>query len=128
VGDVPGGDGHAAGAAAGGVAGGQGHEPPAAGARLGRQPRNLRHPQRRPLVSDRHPLSPSLAILMSFSLVGSARRRGCQVACFVWGISKRGWGSAFVGTNGGARLCKFRCLAARTARGVPLVGVLVWGR
>jgi hypothetical protein len=52
-GDVPGDDGPAAGAGAGGVAGGQGDQPLAAGARLGRQPRNLRHPQRRPLVADR---------------------------------------------------------------------------
>jgi hypothetical protein len=44
-GDVPGGDEAAAGA------GGQGR--PLVGDRLGHQPRNLRHPQRRPLVADR---------------------------------------------------------------------------
>jgi hypothetical protein len=88
------GDGPAAGAAAGGVSGGQGDEPPAAGARLGHQPRNLRHPQCRPLVTDRllPPSLPPCVVLCGSRLQGFAAPR-----LFRWLIATGGWGKQACG-------------------------------
>ena len=112
-GDVPGGHGPAAGAAAGGVAGGQGHEPPAAGPRLGRQPRNLRHAQRRPLVSDRRPPSPP-ACLLPFTPAAWLLRCLCGQLELRRGV--------------GGVACAGEKTAACLANWVPSLCSVVWGR